>query len=148
HSRTRRRRSCRRSSTIVRASRPARRGPGQSRSMATRRSRRAADRWFCRSGYTPHVSVPPTVPSRFARGVRSFYRGPAGRRRLAVAALSIVLSLIPLVGTLGYFGALAMAPIFAWLGAFAGVDAARDDQGRRRPVVEAHRASTAELAKL
>ena len=63
-----------------------------------------------------------------------------------MALIAAVLSLVPLVGTLGYFGALAMAPVFAWVGAFSGVDAARDPEGGRRSVLDAHRRLTSELA--
>ena len=56
--------------------------------------------------------------------IRAWLRPGFRRRGLFVALLCAVLSLLPLVGTLGYFGALALAPVFSLLGVAVGRDAA------------------------
>lgn len=43
-----------------------------------------------------------------------------------VGVLAFALSFVPMVGSLGYFGALALSPLFSWLGIFVGVDAGHD----------------------
>jgi len=50
---------------------------------------------------------------------------PQLRRRVALGVFAVLLSFVPLVGTLGYFSALVLGPIMAVLGIAGGVDAVR-----------------------
>ena len=68
------------------------------------------------------------------QGIRAWLAPGFRRRVLLTALLCVVLSLLPLVGTLGYFGALALAPVFSLMGVSVGRDAgARALLMHRRP---------------
>lgn len=57
---------------------------------------------------------------------REHWSGPRLRRRWLVGALAGALSLVPVMGTLGYFSALLFAPVFTALGVLVGVEGVRE----------------------
>jgi hypothetical protein len=67
-------------------------------------------------GHTPAVSPP-------IGSLRTSVRDPRRRRLAFLFVFTLVLSFVPMAGTLGYFSSLVLAPIVSLLAAAAGVDA-------------------------
>jgi tetratricopeptide (TPR) repeat protein len=57
-------------------------------------------------------------------------RQPRSRRRLGLGLVTLGLSFVPLVGTLGYFGCFVLSPIFALIGIAVGIEGGRAERSR------------------
>ena len=83
--------------------------------------------WRAPERYTPRVGRPLTATLQRARQA---FRRPSQRRLGALCLLTLVLSPIPGVGTLGYFSALVLCLPAALAGAGIGLEAALRQRAR------------------